>query len=425
MKLIYLSLFFVIAIFTAPLRGANGSSSEPKSSKRFSLPALMHPDGCLNATFDIANSLTKILNQQPVVKEAKKWQKFAMKDLAFMHEQIFKHHPGPVNKEDPFFNVSLVKSYKEAESSLCSIKDEDDYWKVMQAFAHSFDDTHLRVFPAYCKKATENIKNSMDALPSYEKVCSDVYLIRIPTFDFSEEQQKALEEILKVMPSLQKSKAIIFDLQGNGGGDSAWGHEIVSSLFSKEYADQQRDLLNKSVYVEYRVSPENLAHWKTIAEKNSKNFGVESESARSWERVCIQMEQALKKGITLMRLMHASGEEEKIEPSLVKEKYGHKVSAKIYAIVDRYCVSATLDFLDELKGLDYPVTLWGKTTGADSLYMDVCSVDLPSGQGQFIIPLKVYRGRKRGHNEPYKPDVVYTGNFEDKSSLVKSICNSL
>ncbi|HBL98626.1 TPA: hypothetical protein DDZ86_03215 [Candidatus Dependentiae bacterium] len=418
MKLIYLSLFLVIAIFTAPLRGANGSPSLSKSSTSFSLPVLLHPDGCLNAALNITNSLTKILSQQPAVKEAKKWRKFALKDLEFMYGQILKHHPGPVNKDDSTFSAHLVKFYKEGLTHLCGIKNEDDYWKVMQRFAHSFDDTHLRVFPIYRKKTGESVKNPMDEMPYCEMVCSDVYWIRIPTFGPTKDQQIALEEIIKIMPSLRKSKALIFDIHDNGGGNSEWGHEIISSLFSKDYADQQNDLLNKSVYVEYRVSPENLAHWKTIAEKSSKDFGVKSESARWWERVCTQMERALKKGVALIRV---SGEEEKGEPLFVKEKFGHTVTAKIYAIVNRYCVSATLDFIDELKGLDYPITLWGETTGADSLYMDVRSINLPSGQGQFIIPLKVYRGRKRGHNEPYKPDVVYTGNFEDKSSLVKSI----
>lgn len=47
----------------------------------------------------------------------------------------------------------------------------------------------------------------------------------------------------------------------------------------------------------------------------------------------------------------------------------------------------------------------GKTTSADSLYMELRSIPVPSGKGFLNIPTKVYRNRPRGHNVPYVPDI--------------------
>ena len=33
------------------------------------------------------------------------------------------------------------------------------------------------------------------------------------------------------------------------------------------------------------------------------------------------------------------------------------------------------------------------------------------------IPMKVYRGRSRGHNQPYRPAQVWTGDFADEAAL--------
>ena len=86
-------------------------------------------------------------------------------------------------------------------------------------------------------------------------------------------------------------------------------------------------------------------------------------------------------------------------------------------------VSACLDFIDEVKAVDSKAILVGETTKADSVYMDVRIVDLPSGIGQFQFPIKVYRNRARGHNVPYVPDVAYPFGMnasEDKENWLQA-----
>ncbi|MFP5341288.1 MAG: hypothetical protein ACLGIW_22960, partial [Gammaproteobacteria bacterium] len=46
----------------------------------------------------------------------------------------------------------------------------------------------------------------------------------------------------------------------------------------------------------------------------------------------------------------------------------------------------------------------GETTGADSVYMVGSQSRLPSGN-KLVLPVKVWRNRVRGNNEPLVPDV--------------------
>ena len=91
--------------------------------------------------------------------------------------------------------------------------------------------------------------------------------------------------------------------------------------------------------------------------------------------------------------------------------------AKIVVLIDRFCFSACLDFLDQLKSLDCKLTFVGQTTNADTIYMDVRRVELPSKLGELQFPMKVFRNRPRGNNEPYQPDIVYEGDFNDTQKV--------
>ena len=72
---------------------------------------------------------------------------------------------------------------------------------------------------------------------------------------------------------------------------------------------------------------------------------------------------------------------------------------------------ACLDFADQIRLVPSSIHL-GSTTGADTLYIDVGRVVLPSGN-TFVLPLEVWRNRLRGDNEPLVPDVRLDCDVED------------
>lgn len=109
----------------------------------------------------------------------------------------------------------------------------------------------------------------------------------------------------------------------------------------------------------------------------------------------------------------------------IKDQPSHLLP-QIIAIIDSSNVSAALDFIDELKILEPKIKLIGLKTNADRLYMEVRSVNLPSGAGSFYFPIKVYRNRMRLDNQPYEPDIEYkdiANTYELQKMIVKIILN--
>jgi len=87
----------------------------------------------------------------------------------------------------------------------------------------------------------------------------------------------------------------------------------------------------------------------------------------------------------------------------------------VAVLTDDACASACLDFVDLVRVVPGALHL-GATTSADSLYIDVGVVRAPSGNRLFM-PLKVWRNRLRGNNEPYVPDVAFDGELDDDDAV--------
>ena len=95
------------------------------------------------------------------------------------------------------------------------------------------------------------------------------------------------------------------------------------------------------------------------------------------------------------------------------------VKAKIIVIIDKGCGNACLTFIDQLKAMKHDVILFGQTTGADSVYMEVQKTDLPSKKGIFYFPMRVYKNRLRGNNIPYYPDIFYADDSSNNTETLQ------
>jgi hypothetical protein len=90
--------------------------------------------------------------------------------------------------------------------------------------------------------------------------------------------------------------------------------------------------------------------------------------------------------------------------------------AQVFFLTDGRCMSACLDFADLL--LDYApgVIHVGLPTSADTQYLQVRQLALPSGRDSVWLPMKVWRNRPRG-NEPYIPKHRFPGEIADTAAL--------
>ncbi len=238
----------------------------------------------------------------------------------------------------------------------------------------------------------------------------------LPGFDGDPDSAdaKALTTIIKAMRSeagsVTAAPRIVLDLRGNGGGSSDWSRQIATILWGPAAVNA---LPANSAGVDWRASAGNVATieayrdaWRTAPDMSAE--------AKAWaERTAQGMAAALARGEPLWR----EGEDETAAASVVAPH--PPLEARVFVLTDWGCGSACLDAVDLWTALG--ATHVGQETSADSLYMDVRQVALPSGFARAVIPMKVYRGRKRGSNVPAVPVHRYTGDMRDGEKLERWI----
>ena len=327
--------------------------------------------------------------------------KWAEKDLIFIEKTIKENHPGIHNHLDQNFKMHLSDSVKKAKKELKKALNDIERMEVLCAFGKSFNDSHLSVFfpDLYQLRQPSPVKKCNDFVN--KELSKNAYFIKIPTFNPNVEDQIKMNALLNLLPTLRRYPLIVFDVRQNGGGNSIWGSRIANMLFGEQYAEKKRMEFFKNQYTDYRASKDNIKHVEMIYETIIiPQSGPESDESIEWANIIKELHKAYKAKkpyASLSDYLNKNGDDVELSESLYK--------GKIIVLIDERCVSATLDFIDELKLLSDHVVLIGQTTKSDSVYMELRSVPLPSGKGEFHFPIKVYRNRPRGHNVPYTPDI--------------------
>lgn len=330
------------------------------------------------------------------------FSKNTMVDIQFITDTILASHPGPVNDEDPEFTHRLNSMYAKVTAYAPRVHSVEEHQQLLQDYTRALKDPHVSI--QFTKAAPTNIAKPRSC--SMEQADQGVTWISIPTFVTTKTTAHAFRELIKQLPHCRSEPCIIFDLRGNGGGDSSWGTRIITELFSEPWTAPRIEELHQREEVYWRASTENVTYLASLITTLDKHYEPDSPEIRCLKTLQSNMKEALTTTCQpLVRepsLMPPSNNTPKdSKPSICP------ISGTVAAIIDRDCCSATLDFLDELKAV-YPATiLVGATTGSDSAYMEVRTVPLPSGLGTFTFPMKVYRNRARKAGIPYTPNICY------------------
>ncbi|WP_342120779.1 S41 family peptidase [Pseudoduganella sp. OTU4001] len=275
-----------------------------------------------------------------------------------------------------------------------------DVQLIWRDLAHYRFDTLARAMvPTYSKDST------------ITEIKPGTYWVRLPQFQPDDAQVKQLNEIAARMPSLRNAELIIFDTRGNSGGNSTWGRRVLEGLVGGEYLHQQA---RNEGYAEWRASAGNLAYIRDgILPRLTRQYGAGHKDLAPWESLQRRMQQAIEQGKPFVRQGEAA-------PAKTVNAATMPVAplskARIALVTKSGCSSACLDFADYALALPGTVHL-GETTGADTVYMDVRPLALPSGLGRFSMAQKVYRGRPRAHNAAYAPPIPYPGAIQDTAAL--------
>ena len=338
----------------------------------------------------------------------------ALMDLEYVYTSLLDNHPGVYNNEDPDFIAHLHYAFNEYTQKI-NVACPHEFCSILTDFANSFNDKHLTVsFHNHVINKSTPTKRKEFCNLSLQK---DIQWIALPTFSPNSGEQKILEDIIANMSSLRSCKIIIFDVRGNGGGNSYWGKTIVTQLFGESYAKAMIEYAGRHVYVEWRASKKNIDYLKQLYPSFEAQYGINGEVTQ-WLTITINnLQQAYDQGLLLY------SDKKTVNNDIVQTTHviDNPVKAKIVVITDKGCGSACLNFIDYLKAMQHDVILFGQPTGADTLYMEIQTMDLPSKQGTFCFPMKVYRNRPRGNNVSFVPDILYEADMHETTMLQQAM----
>lgn len=237
--------------------------------------------------------------------------------------------------------------------------------------------------------------------------------VNIPTFHVNGEEEVAqmralIDSLRAVLKATPKRSLLVLDLRGNQGGSSMWGDEIAQAIFGERWLRQARAWLTDGVYAEWRVSPFNLQAIEGIIQQIATRHGADSDAARQMRIFRDSMTAALERGDSLYG--------QKRKRRNVRKPAATRVPGRIVVLTSASCFSACLDFMDVML-LHPQVVHAGQITGVDTNYMENWGRQMSSGLVSIGYPMKVYRNRRRGHNEPYAPTALYEGDIGNTDSL--------
>ncbi|MDG6078166.1 hypothetical protein E3U23_03050 [Erythrobacter litoralis] len=234
------------------------------------------------------------------------------------------------------------------------------------------------------------------------------------------EASKQLTALIADMRSdgdaIRSAPRIVLDLRGNGGGSSDWSKQIARIIWGD---DTVESVESGSDYVEWRASAGNIAALDEYRQEY-ENSPDASQDVRGWLDTAVTgMQGALQKGEPLWR-----------EPSSAQSPSSDSAGTSnaapqgpVYVLTDWTCASACLDAVDLWRSLG--AIQVGQETSADTLYMDIREDPLPSGLSKVGMPMKVYRGRARGSNEPWTPVHAFAGDMRSTENIEAWIVNLL
>lgn len=247
--------------------------------------------------------------------------------------------------------------------------------------------------------------------------------VAMPSFDGNpgSDAVKALPAMIAAIKrdraAFAAAPAIVLDLRGNGGGTSDWSRQIAVALWGQPAIDSLPPGLD--VHVDWRASPANLAAVATAYAERRGSHGFSPETDSWYRSVIAGLGVAIARKKNLWRHVDFDAEAQQATPAAQANgrtvKPLPRLSGTVYVLTDFVCMSACLDALDIWTALG--AVQIGRSTGADTLYMEIRQLKLPSGITAVSMPMKVYRGRKRGSNVPAVPVHRFAGDIGDTKAL--------
>lgn len=244
------------------------------------------------------------------------------------------------------------------------------------------------------------------------------FWISTPTFngDPASEAHAELTSLIADMKTrqdaLRDAPYVVLDLRGNGGGSSHWSQLMAQVLWGDDWMAAHPEPAIESV--DWRASDGNIAEISAFLDKlRATNSQPE---LIAWAEDAVD---GMKAARAAGEIYWRSANDEEPADAAPSPPTPQLMKGRVYVLTDSSCGSACLDAVDLWKTVG--AVQVGRETSADTVYMEIRRASLPSGLAEIAVPMKVYRGRARGNNEPQRPQYVIEGDMSDDAALLASI----
>lgn len=248
--------------------------------------------------------------------------------------------------------------------------------------------------------------------PGLYPLAKGMHLVGMPNFDGAK-SGAAYERVYGELAKLRAAQWIVFDLRGNGGGNSTWGTRALQALYGDAYGEQLSDM---PAYGKRMVAaPASIALFRQFADapENAKDRD-------GYLKVVHRLETAVQQGERLAVVEDATEADNLALGAKVRQRPG---GPRLAAVIDRNCFSSCMNFLQQLRAIGDTVVL-GEPTWGYSPYGEIAGFDLPSGNGALYIASALYASTQ-ATRAPFVPDLAYRGNMADDAALTTWVAKIL
>jgi hypothetical protein len=203
----------------------------------------------------------------------------------------------------------------------------------------------------------------------------------------------------------------VFDLRGNGGGNSTWGGRFASILWGQEAVEGSRLAAQSSDPADHgkfwRRSKAAGAKMHAAADRYAADGPDFADIARYWRELGDTIAAAKEDGLYQDECCRP-----KPRPSIVpKPAY----AGKVFVLTDAGCFSSGVVVMNTFKRMG--AIQVGEASGQNEVYGEsVGPFNLPSGLGWYRIPVSIIR-QPRSSLGGLPPDIPWSGAMDDDDDL--------
>ncbi len=240
-------------------------------------------------------------------------------------------------------------------------------------------------------------------------ISDDLLWISLPTLAPTGAAVQAMEELRQMVDAAPADADIVFDLRGNGGGNSFLVRGFAVTLYGEPLVAWGEGQLYSGIPDAMRASPANRDHFQSFRDALGVSRPDDPGLARYLDTILAALDTAIAAGEPLAHLGEPS-EPVRTDPPPSPH------AGQVFVIIDGRVFSSALLFVDLLRAID-DVTLVGWPTRAHGLYGEIRQVALPSGWAWMSLSTKAFLSAAPGRQDAIAPDLAWDGEIADTAAL--------